>query len=64
MGTFITLVVVVGLVGLAVRSMIKDKKVAKGSCGGNCGAVQGTLRLTGQESSSGGRTYAAGTDKA
>ena len=26
MGTFITLVVVVGLVGLAVRSMIKDKK--------------------------------------
>ena len=25
MGTFITLVVVVGLVGLAVRSMIKDK---------------------------------------
>lgn len=29
MGTFITLVVVVGLVGLAVRSMIKDKKVAR-----------------------------------
>lgn len=29
MGTFITLVVVVGLVGLAVRSMIKDKKAAK-----------------------------------
>ena len=37
MGTFITLVVVVGLVGLAVRSMIKDKKSGKGSCGGNCG---------------------------
>ena len=31
MGTFITLVVVVGLVGLAVRSMIKDKKSGKGS---------------------------------
>lgn len=29
MGTFITLVVVVGLVGLAVRSMIKDKKAAR-----------------------------------
>ena len=39
MGTFITLVVVVGLVGLAVRSMIKDKKSGKGSCGqckGHC----------------------------
>ena len=30
MGTFITLVVVVGLVGLAVRSMIKDKKTRQG----------------------------------
>ena len=30
MGTFITLVVVVGLVGLAVRSMIKDKKKWQG----------------------------------
>ena len=48
MGTFITLVVVVGLVGLAVRSMIKDKKSGKGSCGGNCGQCKGTLRLTGQ----------------
>ena len=37
MRPFITLVVVVGLVGLAVRSMIKDKKSGKGSCGGNCG---------------------------
>ena len=41
MGTFITLVVVVGLVGLAVRSMIKDKKSGKGSCGGNCGQCKG-----------------------
>lgn len=40
MGTFITLVVVVGLVGLAVRSMIKDKKSGKGSCGGNCGRAR------------------------
>jgi len=39
MGTFITLVVVVGLV--AVRSMIKDKKSGKGSCGGNCGQCKG-----------------------
>ena len=35
MGTIITLVVVAGLVGLAVRSIIKDKKSGKGSCGGN-----------------------------
>ena len=41
MGTFITLVVVVGLVGLAVRSMIKDKKSGKGSCGGNGGQCKG-----------------------
>ena len=41
MGTFITPVVVVGLVGLAVRSMIKDKKSGKGSCGGNCGQCKG-----------------------
>lgn len=37
MGTIITLVVVAGLIGLAVRSIIKDKKSGKGSCGGNCG---------------------------
>ena len=37
MGTIITLVVVAGLVGLAVRSIIKDKKSGKGSCGGNFG---------------------------
>lgn len=29
MGTIITLVVVAGLVGLAVRSIIKDKKAAR-----------------------------------
>ena len=53
MGTFITLVVVVGLVGLVVRSMIKDKKVAREAVVVTAG--ERTLRLTGQESSSGGR---------
>ena len=38
MGTIITLVVVAGLVGLAVRSIIKDKK---SGCGGNCGQCKG-----------------------
>lgn len=41
MGTIITLVVVAGLVGLAVRSIIKGKKSGKGSCGGNCGQCKG-----------------------
>ena len=41
MGTFISLVVVVCLVGRAVRSMIIDIKSGKGSCGGNCGQCKG-----------------------
>ncbi|MGN0159786.1 MAG: FeoB-associated Cys-rich membrane protein [Lachnospiraceae bacterium] len=37
MGTAVTLVIVLGLVCLAVRSMIKDKKNGKSiQCGGNC----------------------------
>ena len=37
MGTFITVVVVLALVFLAVRSMIKDKKRKKSlQCGGDC----------------------------
>lgn len=37
MGTVIVLVVIAGLVGLAVRSMVKDKKAGKSlRCGGNC----------------------------
>ena len=37
MGTFITVVVVLALVFLAVRSMIKDKKSGKSlQCGENC----------------------------
>ncbi len=37
MGTAIVLLVVLSAVGLAVRSMIKDKKAGKSlQCGGDC----------------------------
>jgi len=37
MGTFIIGIIVLVLVGLAVRSMIKDKKSGKSiQCGGDC----------------------------
>ena len=37
MGTVIVGVVVVGVVGLIVRSMVKDKKAGKSlQCGGDC----------------------------
>ncbi|MBO5474082.1 MAG: FeoB-associated Cys-rich membrane protein [Lachnospiraceae bacterium] len=37
MGTAIVLLIVAGAVGLAVRSMIKDKKAGKSlQCGGDC----------------------------
>lgn len=37
MGTAIVLVILAGVVGLIVRSMVKDKKSGKSlQCGGNC----------------------------
>ncbi|MDO4323646.1 MAG: FeoB-associated Cys-rich membrane protein [Lachnospiraceae bacterium] len=37
MGTAVVLVVVIGVVGLAVRSMVRDKKAGKSlQCGGDC----------------------------
>lgn len=37
MGTFIVLLVLAGVVGLAIRSMVKDKKAGKSlHCGGDC----------------------------
>ncbi len=42
MGTAVVLVVVAGIVGLAVRSMVKDKKAGKSiQCGGDCGHCGG-----------------------
>ena len=41
MGTVIVGGIVVLVAGLAVRSIVKDKKSGKGSCGGNCGACHG-----------------------
>ena len=40
MGTWIVGAVLVVIVGLIVRSMIKDKKNGKG-CGGDCGHCSG-----------------------
>ncbi len=42
MGTAIVLVVVLAAVGLAVRSMVKDKKAGKSlQCGGDCEHCKG-----------------------
>lgn len=42
MGTAVVLAIVAGVVGLAVRSMIKDKKAGKSlQCGGDCGHCRG-----------------------
>jgi len=32
---------VILVVGLVIRSMIRDKKAGKSSCGGNCGSCAG-----------------------
>ena len=37
MSTFIIGLIVVVLLGLAVRKMYRDKKSGKHTCGGNCG---------------------------
>lgn len=37
-GTILTGLVLILVVGLVVRSMIRDKRSGKSSCGGNCGA--------------------------
>ncbi len=42
LGTGITLLVLLGVVSLAIRSMIKDKKSGKTlSCGGDCRHCKG-----------------------
>lgn len=37
LSTFLVLLVVCGCAGLACRSIYKDKKNGKSSCGGSCG---------------------------
>ncbi len=41
MGTFIVGCIVLGCVGLAVRSLVVNKKNGKASCGGDCGHCKG-----------------------
>ncbi len=36
MGTVITALVVVGIVGLIIKNMVEDRKAGKPHCGGSC----------------------------
>ncbi len=37
MGTVVVLVILAGIIALIVRSIIKDRKAGKNSCGHKCG---------------------------
>ncbi len=42
MGTFITTIILLAVVGLAVRSMVRDRKRGKSlQCGGDCSQCKG-----------------------
>ncbi len=41
MGTVIVLVVLGAVVALIIRSIVKDKKSGKSSCGGDCSKCKG-----------------------
>lgn len=43
LSTALVLVVVIGIVFLAMRSIINDKKNGKSSCGGDCGGCGNPL---------------------
>lgn len=49
-GTFLVLLVVAGMVALVIRSMIKDKKAGKPSCGGDCSHCGGACHYAKQSS--------------
>ncbi|HIY00883.1 MAG TPA: FeoB-associated Cys-rich membrane protein [Candidatus Blautia faecipullorum] len=54
MGTVIVLAVLVLIVGLIVRSMIRDKKNGKSlQCGGNCSGCGGHCHCSAGDGSSG-----------
>ncbi len=40
-GTIFVLALVAGLVYLSIRSIVKDRRAGKRTCGGNCGACSG-----------------------
>lgn len=45
MGTIITGIIVTGIAGLAVYSMVRDRKNGKSvQCGGNCASCKGHCR--------------------
>ncbi len=41
LSTIIITLVLIVIVGLILRSMVRDKKNGKSSCGGNCGSCGG-----------------------
>lgn len=41
MGTFIVLAALTGVVCVIIRSMVRDKKAGKSSCGGDCSKCRG-----------------------
>lgn len=43
LSTALVLMVVIGIVILAIRSIINDKKTGKSSCGGDCGGCGNPL---------------------
>ena len=50
MGTAIVLLILAGVVGLAVRSMVKDKKAVKSlQCGQDCKHCSGHCHLEAEE---------------
>ncbi len=38
LGNIVVILIVAAIAALAVRSLIRDKRAGKGSCGGNCSA--------------------------
>ena len=43
LSTLIVLLIVIGIAGLAMRTIINDKKSGKSSCGGDCGGCGNPL---------------------
>lgn len=56
MGTFVTLLILAGVIALIVRSMIRDKKSGKSlSCGGDCSRCHSACQGGGARGEEAGR---------
>lgn len=47
-GTILIILVLAAIVALAIRSIVKDRKSGKSSCGGNCSACGAQCEACGQ----------------